>query len=801
MGEIKDKIVSLEVLNAAYDANKQKINKLYEQAAKLKTEIADKATLENGVIKFWKTSTEESGTDTLLYSVDISSIGGTGGLDLENLTLSVSQVGNYQRLSMSDGTTSKTVDIPITVITDEQVQTAVTEYLNVNPVQAGATAEEAEQIQKNTDNISKFNEKISNIEDDIYSTDEIPRFVRKYLEHSENEELGKTYFILDGLSEKDGEFNRALIQNALDTYDYIILKRGIYPLKPTVSIDGKTLDLNFSKIQSTEYKVPEVLFELKGIHPVLKNGEVCANYDKLENEEGYSFYENEGLVGGKSFSYENAVVDNLDLHNCWGYAIRETKFEGVRGNGSSYSIEKTEPFNDTLNAYTSSKINLTEGYKYVCAHDGVGYNRIISAIPVKYSFYNENDELLGTEKQIPFIPVLIPENSKKFTVTSYLKEFKPYVWTLTNYRGGFSVKNCKIHNNSSLAITGTAGVMYIYNVYSYGQARPREDGSNTQRSTTGMLDIEDVPTPVLYMLNCKSEPDDGMNGCMIGAYLAQIDGFKKDFLRGITIYRGWKAIAKNCNAVFNTYSKDTDVVMIGYKNVYPRAHNIFDNGKLVESECTYMSCSRDNMESSYNFKILFPEAVYAGVSLNGLLKGELRGPGIPIRYSKISPSRGSELKIYRSDNVVGYITFLSADSWGITSNFPLYGNVKIHDTIFNIDYPYTYDESLYSCTAFETTYINCILNLDAGSFYKLTKKAHEIFRGLTIRYKDCTINNENHHLFAENMEKYDTTLIFINCSIADKTKIYPDMKDSDLVTIKYYDNYEDYLNDNGEEID
>ena len=75
--------------------------------SQLSEEIADKATLENGVIKFWKTSTEESGTDTLLYSVDISSIGGTGGLDLENLTLSVSQVGNYQRLSMSDGTTTK----------------------------------------------------------------------------------------------------------------------------------------------------------------------------------------------------------------------------------------------------------------------------------------------------------------------------------------------------------------------------------------------------------------------------------------------------------------------------------------------------------------------------------------------------------------------------------------------------------------------------------------------------------------------------------------------------------------------
>lgn len=105
-----------------------------DQISSLKGEIADKATLENGVVKFWKASTEESRTDTLLYSVDISSIGGTGGLDLENLTLSVSQVGNYQRLSMSDGTTTKNVDIPITTITDEQVQNAVNNYMAANPI-------------------------------------------------------------------------------------------------------------------------------------------------------------------------------------------------------------------------------------------------------------------------------------------------------------------------------------------------------------------------------------------------------------------------------------------------------------------------------------------------------------------------------------------------------------------------------------------------------------------------------------------------------------------------------------------
>ena len=122
---------------------KKELSLLKGDFNKLSEKIADKATLENGVVKFWKTSTEENRTDTLLYSVDISSIGGTGGLDLENLTLSVSQVGNYQRLSMSDGTTTKNVDIPITTITDEQVSIAVQKYLEENPV-SGLDASTAE---------------------------------------------------------------------------------------------------------------------------------------------------------------------------------------------------------------------------------------------------------------------------------------------------------------------------------------------------------------------------------------------------------------------------------------------------------------------------------------------------------------------------------------------------------------------------------------------------------------------------------------------------------------------------------
>lgn len=129
--------------------------------SQLQDTIADKATVENGVVKVWKSATEDGGTDTLLYTIDLSSI---GELNLENITLSVSQVGEYQRLSMSDGTTTKYVDIPITVISDEQVQTAVETWLNEHPeatttISDGSIAEKhlASELKNRLDGIEYIN--------------------------------------------------------------------------------------------------------------------------------------------------------------------------------------------------------------------------------------------------------------------------------------------------------------------------------------------------------------------------------------------------------------------------------------------------------------------------------------------------------------------------------------------------------------------------------------------------------------------------------------------------------------------
>ena len=85
------------------------LNAMDEQIALNASTIADKATLENGVIKFWKTSTEESGTDTLLYSGDLNELGKTGYLDKKyDFTIGdVDENGNFVQGSGNMARTDK----------------------------------------------------------------------------------------------------------------------------------------------------------------------------------------------------------------------------------------------------------------------------------------------------------------------------------------------------------------------------------------------------------------------------------------------------------------------------------------------------------------------------------------------------------------------------------------------------------------------------------------------------------------------------------------------------------------------
>ena len=57
----------------------------------------------------------------------------TVGMDMSNLTMTVSAIDGGNRLTLSDGTTEKYVDIPAVSVTDEQLSTIINTWLNEHP--------------------------------------------------------------------------------------------------------------------------------------------------------------------------------------------------------------------------------------------------------------------------------------------------------------------------------------------------------------------------------------------------------------------------------------------------------------------------------------------------------------------------------------------------------------------------------------------------------------------------------------------------------------------------------------------
>lgn len=118
--------------NSLETTSKEVVGAINEVNSQFK-DIANKVTLDEGVLKFWKASSQDEEADILLYFIDISTVGGIKGLDLNNLTLKVTQVENYQRLSMSDGIITKYVDIPIVILNAEDINTTVNAWLDNHP--------------------------------------------------------------------------------------------------------------------------------------------------------------------------------------------------------------------------------------------------------------------------------------------------------------------------------------------------------------------------------------------------------------------------------------------------------------------------------------------------------------------------------------------------------------------------------------------------------------------------------------------------------------------------------------------
>ena len=112
--------------------------------------------------------------DELLETVkDLSS-----AMDMSNLTMTITAIENANRLTLSDGTVEKYVDIPALSIPDEQLADIVNAWIAENGgIQAGATTKQVKQINQNTQDIVVERARIDNLLSSVAETTELKELV------------------------------------------------------------------------------------------------------------------------------------------------------------------------------------------------------------------------------------------------------------------------------------------------------------------------------------------------------------------------------------------------------------------------------------------------------------------------------------------------------------------------------------------------------------------------------------------------------------------------------------------------
>lgn len=596
------------------------------------------------------------------------------------------------------------------------------------------------------------------------------------------------------LSTSDGTANRATLNAALALGD-VKLKKGHYPVDPGITVNNVILDLNGACLQSTKEKHTSPMIMVKGERPIIRNGEICGNYNTADNEPGYEFFENENLIGCKL--YGDALLENLDIHNCWGTAIVyggvNWETEGVRK-----SIHNATPITTTQEGrstetieYLSESVVVPSGYSYTCIYGGIGYNRILSEKNAVYTFYDSGGNQIKQSSAMPNIPVLVPTNAATLTVRTFtFDNFKDTRIGFMNSRCDcLTVKDCRIHNNHSLGMVGMQfGTTKVINCRSYEHGKPRTTASATDRDTTGFIDIEDVASPIFIMEGCTSKSE--LKLAMLGAYRTSITNCQGS----IGIYRGWSANISNCVGKVWTIS-NTLTTLVNVSNCVFYS-NDSTSINWTGSNNTFVGCKPDDLTREHDFIIRRLNTTSTAMSLNGVIRGKITNPcghankGI----TNVATARGSNLvfdwALSGNADSASYGTYnVDGDCHGIISTIPFLPNGHtIYDSTFNLHHSYGQTGSINNPWVGE--YNNCTFNLriqvgtnsskqpiyEEGSMFYSGASFSVKDSGGVLTFRNCTINNDgNKYLFngfPNNISSRNYTIRFINCTISNPNKLF-----------------------------
>lgn len=599
------------------------------------------------------------------------------------------------------------------------------------------------------------------------------------------------------LSEEDGNANNLLL-NALLAEGNVKLKKGNYPVAPGVVVDNVTLDLNGSCLTCSVHN-NKGLLQIKGEKPVVRNGELCGTFTELSDTPNHD-PEDEGLI--RCYLYGDALIENMELHNCQGYAIchgypSSSEYSIVTiGTATEYiPSPTTTPLGDLTESrqFATPFKDIPTGFKYVLIRDSGTDNRVLAVRNVVFKFYDStSNTAIRTVEEMPRVPVAIPEGATRIRVV---------VYRYTNYDNNtqlfftnietkcITIQNCCVHNNYRLGILGMAyGTQKILNCRSYGHGKPTKDSARVNTNTVAFFNAEDLCTPKLIMEGCTSEDEACL--ALIGAYKATITGCTGG---SITVYRGWNVNISNCVGSIGAFNGITSPVIINVSNCII-TRNFYTSPNWVGNNNTFIDCNIYDITKENNFIIRREHRTSGTTGVNqtpaikGLVRGKIYNAHVTsgnegIRRVATAPGSNFEYVWNNASNAsdISHGTIaVSGDCYGITANCPFYPNgKKIYNSTFTPVHSFGAKldpgtETLNNCWSGE--YVNCTFNISTGAMFYCDSNKYGISgSNKTLIFRNCTINIAEAasgatqlYLFRKglkNATEKNFKVKFINCTI------------------------------------
>lgn len=610
-----------------------------------------------------------------------------------------------------------------------------------------------------------------------------------------------------------GKENSRLLQARIDECaanggGIVKLDTGEYPLYPGVDVNNCTLDLNGSIIYTVSRQHVGPLLTMSGENPAIINGEISGSYD-TPYEVDSTLFEKESLIAPKEYQYHYGLIQNLDLHNCWGYAlsgsggvdnwilttyIDAAVYDGKDERGYHQHIVTFDSLDKKWTGSVREFASAFKDRKYVVCTGGYGYVRIISDAKIRYRFYDKDGELIHTTEELPLIPVKKPDNATKFDVTVYGKyskypnvnsEFQHFRLCLCDYPPMMlTVRGCTIHNNSSLGSAGGSGYLMFYDIDSYENYKLRhsaEDNPRGKYGTTGFLDIEDIATPFLYMENCHSHDEKCL--AMDGAYISQFVNCS-----GSTqAYRGWTMDVKNhvgrVGALTENVIKEVNIVNADMRNAVGLNANKINPRMTTTKDITsgifdYMpyyddfKCYANYSNTTYRWD-QDDMAPNGSLFVNG---AETDGFRLQLKVADVNPYTGKKSNfVYRQTLAEGVGTnggtFMTVvgDCYNIDSNVMFCPNGY---NFTNCKFELRDDAAIYASNSESAvnkssgTYTDCVFDCYVVPYR--FRNTIIVTNQINLTFNNCIIDLHNVTLFKAKRFDVEPNIVFNNCVINGK---------------------------------